>query len=68
MLVGNIEGMRQLGIQRPRWEDNIKMDLQEVGCGGMDCIELAQNRDRWQALVNIIIIIIKCNWVVTRWQ
>jgi len=68
VLVGNIEGMRQLGIQRPRWEDNIKMDLQEVGCGGMDCIELAQNRDRWQTLVNIIIIIIKCNWVVTRWQ
>ena len=69
VLVCNIEGMRQLGIQRPRWEDNIKMDLQEVGCGGMDCIELAQNRDRWQTLVNIIIIIIiKCNWVVTRWQ
>jgi hypothetical protein len=34
------------------WEDNIKMDLQEVGCEGMDCIELAQNRDKWRALPN----------------
>jgi len=39
---------------RHRWEGNIKMDLQEVGCGGMDCIELAQDRDRWQALVNVV--------------
>jgi hypothetical protein len=37
-----------------RWEDNIKMDLQEVGCGGMDWIDLAQNRDRWRALVNAV--------------
>jgi hypothetical protein len=35
-----------------KWEDNIKMDLQEVGCGGMDWIELAHDRDRWRALVN----------------
>ena len=37
---------------RRRWEDNIKMDLQEVGCGGMDWIEVVQDRDRWRALVN----------------
>jgi len=49
-LVGKPEGMRPLGRPRHRWEDNIKMDLQEVGCGGMDWIELAQDRDRWRAL------------------
>jgi len=42
------------GIPRHRWEDNIKMDLQEVGCGGMDWIDLAQDRDRWWALVNVV--------------
>jgi hypothetical protein len=41
-----------MGISRRRWEDKIKMDLQEVGCGGMDWIDLALNRDRWRALVN----------------
>jgi hypothetical protein len=40
---------------RSRWTDNIKMDLQEVGCGGMDWIELVQDRDRWRALVNVIV-------------
>ena len=44
-LVGKPGGKRPLGRPRRRWEDNIKMDLQEVGCGGMDWIELAQNRD-----------------------
>jgi len=39
---------------RHRWEDNIKIDLQEVGCGGMDWISLAQDRDRWRALVNVV--------------
>ena len=39
---------------RHRWEDTIKMDLQEVGLGGKDWIDLAQNRDRWQALVNVV--------------
>jgi hypothetical protein len=50
--VGKPEEKRTVGIPRRRWEDNIKMDLQEVGCGVMDCIELAQDRDRWWALVN----------------
>jgi hypothetical protein len=43
-----------LGRPRRRWEDNIEMDLQEVGCGGVDWIELAQDRDRWRALVNAV--------------
>jgi hypothetical protein len=47
VLVGKCEGKRPLGRPRHRWKDNIKMDLQEVGCGGMDWIELAQDRDRW---------------------
>ena len=54
VLVGNPEGKRPLGRFRRRWEDNIKMDLQEVGCGGMDWIELAKDRDRWRALVNAV--------------
>jgi len=53
-LVGKPEGKRPLGRHRRRWEDNIKMDLQEVRCGGMDWIELAQDRDRWRALVNAV--------------
>jgi len=52
VLVGKPEGKRPLGRPRHRWEDNIKMDLQVVGCGGMYWIDLAQERDRWQALVN----------------
>jgi len=52
VLVGKTEGKRSLGRPRRRWEDNIKMDLQEVGCGIMGWIHLAQDRDRWQALVN----------------
>jgi hypothetical protein len=51
VLVGKPEGKRPLGRPRYRWEDNIKMDLQEVGHGGMDWIELAQDRDKWQSLV-----------------
>jgi hypothetical protein len=49
-LVGKSEGKRPLGIFQGRWEDNIKTDLQEVGCGGTDWMELAQGRDRWRHL------------------
>jgi len=52
VLVGKLEGRRQFGRLWNRWEDNIKMDLQEVGCGSMDWIDLAQDRDIWWALVN----------------
>ena len=51
VLVGKSERRRPLGRSRRRWDDNIKMELQEVGCGDMDWIELAQDRDRWRALV-----------------
>ena len=54
VLVGKHDRKRPLGRPRLRWEDNIKMDLQEVGCGCMDWIELAQDRDRWRALVNAV--------------
>jgi len=53
-LVGKPQGKRPLGRPRSRWEVNIKMDLQEVGCGSMDWIELAQDSDRWRALVNAV--------------
>jgi hypothetical protein len=54
VLVGKLEGKIPMGRPRRRWENNIKMDLQEVGCGGMDWIELTQNRGRWRALVNAV--------------
>jgi len=54
VLVGKPRGKRPLGRNRLRWEDNIKKDLEEGGCGGVDRIELAQDRDRWRALVNAV--------------
>jgi hypothetical protein len=54
VLVGKPEGRRPLGRPRRRWEDTIKMDLREVGWGGMDWINLAHDRDRWRALVNAV--------------
>jgi hypothetical protein len=54
VLVGKPEGKRPLGRPRRRWEDNIKADLQEVGFGCMDWIELAQERENWRALVNAV--------------
>ena len=54
VLVGKPEGKRPLGRPRRRRKDNIKMDLQEVGCLSMEWIELAQDRDTWQALVSTV--------------
>jgi len=54
VLVGKPDGKRPLGRPRRKWDDNIKIDLQEVGCGGMDWMELAQDRDRWWALMNAV--------------
>jgi hypothetical protein len=51
VLVGRPEGRRPFGRPRRRWEDNIKMDLQELGWGGMDWIDMTQDRDRWRAVV-----------------
>jgi hypothetical protein len=53
-LVGKPEGKRPLGRPRRRWVDSIRMDLQEVGCGYVDWIGLAQNRDRWRTLVSAV--------------
>ena len=54
VLVGKPEGKRPLGRPKHRWENNIKMYLQEVGCGSLDWIELAQDKERWRALVNAV--------------
>ena len=51
---GNLKVKGPLKRPRRRWVDNVKMDLQEVGCSGMDWIDLAQDRDRWRALVNVV--------------
>jgi hypothetical protein len=50
--VGKPEGKRPLGRPRRRWEDNIRMDLRAIGCGSMDWIDLAQDRDQWRGLLN----------------
>jgi len=54
VLVGKPDGKSLLGRPRRRWKDNIEMDLHEVGCGGMDWIVLAQDKDRWRALVTAV--------------
>jgi hypothetical protein len=55
LLVGKPEGKRPLGRPRRRWVDNIRMDLREIGCSGVDWIGLAQARDKWRALVNSVL-------------
>jgi hypothetical protein len=54
VLMGKPEGKRPLGRPRHRWEDDIRMDLREIGCGSVDWIQLAQDRDRFRALVNTV--------------
>ena len=54
VLVGKPEGRKPLWRPRRRWEDNIRMDLREVGCGCVDWMELAQDRDRWRAFVSSV--------------
>jgi ribosome biogenesis protein Nip4 len=54
ILLGTPEGKRPLGRPRRRWEDNIKMDLREIGFGDVDWIHLAQDSDRWRAVVNTV--------------
>jgi hypothetical protein len=54
MLVGKPEGKRSLGRRRHRWENNIRVDLKEIGWEGVDWIHLAQDRDRWRAFVNTV--------------
>ena len=55
LVEGRPEGKRPLGRPGSGWEDNIKMNNQEMGCGGMDWIDLGRDRDRWRALVNTVI-------------
>ena len=53
--IGELEGKRSIGRPRRKWKDNFKMNLQEVGSGGKDWIDLAQDRDRWRTLVNAVV-------------
>jgi hypothetical protein len=54
VLMGKSEGKRPLGRPRRRWKDGIRMDFREIGCGSVDWIQLAQDRDRWRAVVNTV--------------
>jgi hypothetical protein len=54
VLVGKPEGKRPLGRPRPRWEEGIRMDLREIGLRGVDCIRLAQDRDRWRTVASAV--------------
>jgi hypothetical protein len=54
VLMWNSEGKKSLGRSRRKWEDNVKIDLQEVGCGAIDWIKLAEDRERWRALLNAV--------------
>jgi hypothetical protein len=54
VLVGKPKGKRPLERSRHRWEEGIKMDLREIGCGGVEWIHLAESRDRWRAIVNVV--------------
>jgi hypothetical protein len=69
---GEPEGKRPLGRPRLRWEDNIKMDLQEVECEGMDWIELAQDKDRWLELDHLqdpsVDVRIILRWIFRKWS
>jgi hypothetical protein len=58
ILVGRPVGRRPLGRPRCRWEDNIKMDLREIGFGDVDWVHFAQDRDRWRAVVNTVMILL----------
>jgi hypothetical protein len=67
--MGKPEGKRPLGRPRCRWEDNIRMDVREIGWGGMDWIDVAQDMDEWRALVNTVMnlrVPIKC-WDILEW-
>jgi hypothetical protein len=64
VLMGKPEGKRPLGRPRCRWEDGIRMHLREIGWGSVDWIQLAQDRDLWQALVNIVM----NQWVLAPWS
>jgi hypothetical protein len=57
VLVGKSEGKRPLGRQRHRWENGIRMELREIGWGSTEWLQMAQDRDRWRALVNMVIIL-----------
>ena len=71
VLVRKPEGKRPLGRPRHRWEDNIKMDLHEVGCGGTEWVELAHDRDRWRGLVNAVMnlrVLLNAGNFLTSWK